>query len=77
MPSKRKRLKLQLGQIRITPSAVDAFFAAHQTPHEFRDRHLAGDWGDISQHEKAHNEQALKEGLHILSAYGLKTGVKI
>ena len=77
MPSKRKGLRLQLGKIRITPRAVDAFFAAHQTPHGFRDRHRAGDWGEISQQEKAQNEQALKEGLYIRSAYSLKTGVII
>jgi hypothetical protein len=77
MPSKQQQPKFPLGKITVTPNVVDAFFAAHQTPHEFMARHRAGDWGEISQYEKAQNEHGLKDGLRILSAYRLKTGVKV
>ena len=32
-------------------------------------RHAAGDWGDLSQEDKAENELALKDGFRLLSAY--------
>ncbi|MEW6687251.1 MAG: hypothetical protein AB1393_13780 [Candidatus Edwardsbacteria bacterium] len=32
-------------------------------------RHLAGDWGDLSQEDKQENEFSLKEGFRILSSY--------
>jgi hypothetical protein len=38
---------------------------------------LTGDWGDLSEADKQENDLSVKEGFHILSAYNLKTGVKI
>jgi hypothetical protein len=78
MPSQQQQQpRFPLGKITVTPHAVEAFFAAHQTPHEFMDRHRAGDWGEISQYEKEQNERGLKEELRIISVYRLKTGVRI
>lgn len=33
------------------------------------DRHIAGDWGDLSDLDKKSNDVAVKEGEHILSSY--------
>lgn len=67
-----------LGQIVATPAAIEAFEAARQTPSEFLARHVRGDWGDeICDEDKSSNEEALKDGSRLLSAYRLKTGTKI
>ena len=60
-----------------TPGALKALMAAGQTPLELLQRHIAGDWGDLRREDKAENELSLKEGFRILSAYKLKTGVKV
>jgi hypothetical protein len=40
-------------------------------------RHLAGDWGVVDGEDAEANNQSLKDGSRILSAYLLKTGEKI
>jgi len=35
-------------------------------------RHMSGDWGDLSAEDKAENELSLREGFRILSAYELE-----
>ena len=40
-------------------------------------RHINGDWGDLGTEDKATNDQALKEGYRILSAYQYNDSVKI
>jgi hypothetical protein len=39
-------------------------------------RHLQGDWGDLSENDKASNEEALKTDTRLLSSYHDKKGVK-
>jgi len=42
------------------------------------ERHIAKDWGDLSNEDKKLNDRALHDGSRILSAYVLdKTSVKI
>lgn len=77
MPSKQQQPRFPLGQIVATPGALRAFQKAHQTPHEFIARHIVGDWGELDEADIAENELSVKEGFRILSAYKLKTGVKI
>ncbi|APO48549.1 hypothetical protein BSK63_16955 [Paenibacillus odorifer] len=38
--------------------------------------HVAGNWGDISEEDKAANEEALKNGGRLLSAYRAHEGVR-
>ena len=40
-------------------------------------RHASGDWGDLSPEDLRANEEALKDGDRLLSAYNLKSGVKL
>jgi len=78
MPSKQQQQpKFPLGQTVATPGALNALLAAGQEPTEFIWRHISGDWGDLDEADKAENELSLKEGFRILSAYRLKTGVKV
>jgi len=58
-----------LGQVVSTPGALLALQKAEQEPHEFLDRHVNGDWGDVSEEDKRENEYAVQHGFRILSAY--------
>jgi hypothetical protein len=66
-----------LGQVVATPGALDALQEAGQHPLELLRRHQAGDWGDLSEEDKAENEFSVDKELRIFSAYILTTGVKI
>ena len=65
------------GRFLATPGVLEAFEQAGQNVSEFLSRHLAGDWGVVSADDKAANDESLKDGSRLLSAYLLKTGVKI
>ena len=39
-------------------------------------RHLAGDWGDVDEHDRQENELSLLQGFRLLSAYKTLTGTK-
>jgi hypothetical protein len=40
-------------------------------------RHVAGDWGDLSDEDKRLNDEALIDGSRLLSAYTLRSGVRV
>ena len=40
-------------------------------------RHFQGDWGDLCLEDKQANDEALQEGLRLLSSYRLNDGTKI
>jgi hypothetical protein len=67
-------MRFQLGQIVATPGALRALEASGQTPDEFMRRHVEGDWGTVCQEDKAANDEALKDGSRIISAYVLADG---
>lgn len=74
----QNRPLFQLGQVVATPGALEAFEQADQTPLEILRRHAAGDWGEeLGAEDKALNDQALRDGSRILSAYRLKSGTKV
>jgi len=66
-----------LGQTVATPAALKAIQQAGQSPAEFLDRHVRGDWGDLCDEDEQANEDALQDGSRILSAYHTSTGQKI
>ena len=61
------------GQVFKTPGAADipqtVLLAALK-------RHLSGDWGDVSEDDKQSNDEAVKDGDRILSAYHAPDGTK-
>lgn len=66
-----------LGQVVATPGALDALSAAEQDGNDFLARHARGDWGEVDAEDKATNDEAVKEGQRLLSAYSLKGGQKL
>jgi hypothetical protein len=69
--------KFPLGHVVATPGALEALSAADQTPAEFLNRHLSGDWGELDREDIEENESSLKNGYRLLSAYRTKTGEKL
>src|SRR5262245_22159819 len=66
-----------LGQILVTPGALDAVGQCHQNLLVFLGRHSACDWGEVCEGDHQLNEQALQDGSRLLSAYTTKSGTKL
>ena len=64
------------GHLYATPAALRAILAGGHSPVEFLDRHVCGDWGELSSHDWRANEEALNDGSRILSAYKTSLGTK-
>jgi hypothetical protein len=65
---------LRLGRIVMTPNARDSL-----TQEDILDgirRHQAGDWGTLSEPDRAANDQALVVGGRVVSRYDGANGVK-
>src|SRR5258708_7103659 len=69
--------RFQPGKLLATPAAFDVIHNSGQAPADFMERHLRGDWGDLSDDDRQANELALSDGSRILSAYKTAKGVKI
>lgn len=65
------------GRVVATPGCIQEMERAGQSVWEFMARHLVGDWGELDFDDKTANDEALKDGSRLLSAYNLKTGEKI
>lgn len=65
------------GRIMATPACLQELERAGQNLWEFMARHIAGDWGVVDADDAEANNQSLKDGSRLLSAYLLKTGEKI
>ncbi len=61
--------RFRLGRIVGTPGALAAMERAGQTPREFLDQHVQGNWGDIDQEDRQATQAALCNGERLLSAY--------
>ena len=75
--------RFRLGQIVATPGALEAFQRTGETPATFLRRHVTGDWGDLDDHDKRMNSEAIrfegdpeKQG-RVLSAYRLQDNTRI
>jgi len=69
--------KFEPGNLVATPAALEAIHESGQSPADFIDRHLVGDWGELSDDDRQANEDALSDGSRILSAYKTVKGQKI
>jgi hypothetical protein len=69
--------KFRLGQVLITPAALEALETSGETLHTFLARHASGDWGEIDQDDWLANERALVDGDRLLSAYRTTKGEKL
>lgn len=67
-------MKFQLGQLVITPAALEAIPAEDIC--QCINRHVSGDWGDLEGDDRRENELALRIGSRLLSVYHTATGTK-
>lgn len=72
-----RRPLFKLGAVVATPGAIAALEKAGQQPWEFLAQHVQGQWGVVDGEDAEANNQALKDGSRLLSAYILKTDEKL
>lgn len=65
------------GRVVATPGALAALEASGESLLNYLQRHLSGDWGDVSERDAYENEYALAHDLRLLSCYKLKSGQRI
>jgi hypothetical protein len=68
-----RRLLFPLGQLVVTPGAIETLGQQGVNPFELLARHMSGDWGDLDDADKQENELSVQKGYRILSAYGRGT----
>lgn len=66
-----------LGPTVATPGALEALDRNGSNGLEYLARHAAGDWGDLCEDDKKSNDDAVRTGARIMSAYRLADGTKI
>jgi hypothetical protein len=66
--------KFSLGTLVITPAALEAL-PREDVVAAIR-RHACGDWGDLEADDRRVNEDALKEGARLFSAYTSRQGTR-
>lgn len=74
---KMKGPKFSLGRLVATPGALEAITKAGDEPLTFIRNHAFGIWGDVDADDKQANDDALKYGSRLLSAYHLSDQTKI
>ncbi len=65
--------RFPLGKIVATPGALGLGIDLNT----YMRRHHCGDWGDLCEEDKQANEEALAEGLRLLSCYQVGGGKRI
>ena len=66
--------RFRLGRIVATPNALE-----HLTQEDILrgiQRHQAGDWGDVDEHDWQANDRSLTRGTRLVSVYHSKQGTK-
>ena len=66
-----------LGRVVATPNALDLLAQHGVVPLSLLKRHAAGDWGDVPADDAQANQDALKCGCRLLSAYRIAANAKI
>ncbi len=67
MPRSNRQVLFSLGQVVSTPNALKQL--THDDILTGLKRHATGDWGDVDQHDRQANEQALQDGDRLFSVY--------
>jgi len=67
----------QAGQLVMTPGVGSLVEDGQLNLMRYLSRHLRGDWGDLSDGDKAANNAALRHGDRLFSAYEISPQVKI
>ena len=75
--STKQQVRFTLGQIVATPGALEALQRNNVTGVEYLRKHASGDWGIVCEEDKQANEDALKSGARLMSAYFLPDETKM
>ena len=70
-------VSFDLGPVVSTPGALRALAACGADPLHYVSQHARGDWGDIDEADKQANQEALRTGARLMSAYTLPDGQKL
>lgn len=73
----RRTAKFDLGRVVVTPTANQALLADGQSADLVLSRHQAGDWGEVSEHERELNDQAINSRANVLSIYKTRAGQRV
>lgn len=71
------KARFALGQLLMTPGAIEAFARTGEDPMGYLRRHVMGDWGVVDAEDARENEFSVAHGFRILSAYVLRDGTKV
>ncbi|MCW3481630.1 hypothetical protein OL229_19000 [Neisseriaceae bacterium JH1-16] len=71
------RSRLPLGRLLATPAALSALQTANVSIFTLVNRHARGDWGDVCDEDRQHNDLAAVAGERVLSSYSLPNGQKV
>jgi hypothetical protein len=66
--------KVPIGRIMATPGVLAVVSEAELS--EALSRHADGDWGEVGDEDRKANDDALRDGTRILSAYRTQDGTK-
>lgn len=69
--------RFQLGQVLLTPGALEALRDARQLPHEFLRRHARLEQGELCGEDHKENLFSVDKHLRIFSAFKTGQGVKL
>ncbi len=72
--ARSRAARFALGRTVITRGALAEL--THEDVQRALTRHLRGDWGDLCEDDKQANDDALRCGARLLSAYHTTTGLK-
>lgn len=70
-------LTFSLGRLLATPGALAALAESGQSPAFFLARHASTDWGLVDEEDRRLNDEALRDGARLLSAYETERGVRL
>jgi hypothetical protein len=70
-----KPVQFELGGITATPGVLGSISQKEML--DALERHAAGDWGEVDENDKRANDNALRDGTRLLSAYVTKSGTKL
>jgi hypothetical protein len=63
-----------LGRVVATPGALEVLAATETNPTELLERHVSGDWGEVSPEDARENARSLKYGWRVMSSYPVGEG---
>lgn len=67
--------RFRMGHLGATPAVLEV--VPKEELFQLLERHLCGDWGDVSDNDARANEQAVRHGLRIMSWYQASSGARI